>query len=66
MINITDSLLFLSIARNTIDEMHTQKDFKYFIQNEASDYQIMSILINNEIPEEKYNIMVIVIYYFIA
>jgi len=35
--------------------MHPQKDFNYFIQNEASDYQVMSIIVNNEIPEEKYN-----------
>ncbi len=55
MVNISNSLLFLSICRDTICEMHPQKDFNYFIQNEASDYQIMSIIVNNEIPDEKYN-----------
>jgi hypothetical protein len=35
--------------------MHPQEDFKYFIQNEASDYQIISIIVDNYIPEEKYD-----------
>jgi len=56
MINIIDSFLFLSISRDIISEMFTEKDLKYFIQYEASDYQIINIIINNEIPKEKYNI----------
>jgi len=56
MNNIKDSLLFLSICRNTIQEIAIDKDLKYFIQTEASDYQIMGIIINNKIPIEKYNI----------
>jgi len=53
--NINDSLLFLKICRDTICEMINENDFKYFIQNEASDYQIISIITTNEIPNEKYN-----------
>jgi len=37
--------------------MYTNKEFKYFIQNEASDYQIMNIIVHNEIPIEKYNLV---------
>jgi len=56
MKNIKNSLLFLSIGRNTICEMSDNKELQYFIQNEASDYQIINILVNNKIPETKYNI----------
>jgi hypothetical protein len=56
MINIKDSLLFLKICRNTICEMYDNKELNHFILNEASDYQIMNVIINNEIPTEKYNI----------
>ncbi len=55
--NINDSLLFLKICRDTICEMINENDFKYFIQNKASDYQIMSIITNNKIPTEKYNLV---------
>lgn len=53
--NINDSLLFLKIGRNTICEMYGNKELTYFIQNEATDYQIMNIIVNGEIPLEKYN-----------
>ncbi len=55
MINIKNSLLFLSICRNTLNEMNTDKDLKYFLMYEASDYQIMNIIVNDEIPLEKYD-----------
>lgn len=54
--NINDSLLFLKICRDTICETSNNRDLNYFVQNKASDYQIMSIIVNNEIPQEKYNI----------
>ncbi len=54
--NIKDSLLFLKICRNTIYEMTDNQELKYFIHVEASDYQIMNVIVNNEIPLEKYNI----------
>ena len=54
--NINDSLLFLKICRDTICEINDNKELNYFIQNEASDYQIINIIVNNEIPTEKYNI----------
>ena len=54
--NVKDSLLFLSICRNTLSEMYEDKDLKYFIQNEATDYQIISLIVNNKIPVEKYNL----------
>ena len=55
--NINDSLLFLKICRDTICEMNDNKELNYFIQNEASDYQIISVIVNNELPTEKYNIV---------
>jgi hypothetical protein len=55
--NINDSLLFLKICRDTICETSSNKELNYFIQNEASDYQIINIIVNNEIPEKKYDIV---------
>jgi len=54
--NINNSLLFLKICRTTICEIYNEKELNYFIQNEASDYQIMNIIVNDIIPNEKYNI----------
>lgn len=55
MSGLLNSLIFLKIGRDTLCELIDDKDFKYFIQTEASDYQIMNILVHNTIPEEKYN-----------
>ncbi len=60
---ILDSLTFLSIARNVIrdsidfSDIKEKKDLKYFITNEASDYQIMSLLIDETLPENKYDVI---------
>lgn len=56
IVNIKESLLFLSICRSTLYEMYDNKELKYFIKNEASDYQIINIIVNDEIPIEKYNL----------
>ena len=56
MINIKDSLLFLKLSRNTICEIYPDKELNYFIQNEATDYQIMNVIVHEIIPTEKYNI----------
>jgi len=58
---IKDTLMFLSIARDTICESventnsEHKNDLINFIQNEASDLQIMSLLTLGELPEEKHN-----------
>jgi len=61
-INLTDSTLFLLCARDIIKEVvntssiENKDTVKNFIVNEASDYQIMSLLINEELPEKKYDV----------
>lgn len=57
MINLQNSLLFLNICRNTLYESYDNKELKYFIHNEATNYQIMNIIVNNEIPLEKFNLI---------
>jgi|WetSurSiteA1Bulk_404760.scaffolds.fasta_scaffold01494_3 hypothetical protein len=60
---VTDSILFLSCSRRALKEqvLKSQLDeikkvaFSEFIMNEATDYEIMSLLVNNKLPEEKYN-----------
>lgn len=58
---IVDSIIFLSIARDTICEMvemsgqEKTDELKYYIQNEASDYEIMSLLIFGEMDENKFD-----------
>ena len=62
--NLSDSILFLSSAREalkrTIDVSEMLKIDKVessnFIMNEASDYEIMSLLMNEELPTQKYNL----------
>jgi len=56
IVNIKESLLFLSICRHTLHEMFDNKELKEFIKNEASNYQIINLIVNNIIPVEKYNI----------
>ena len=63
MQNLSDSLLFLGCARtalrNIVENSEMEKeDMNYlsnFIMNEATDYQVMSMLITDEVPTEKHN-----------
>jgi len=66
MHNAADSILFLRAARNAVCETITvsetaDRDFVpemiNFVQNEATDYQVMSLMMDNELPEEKHNIV---------
>ncbi len=58
---VIDSLLFLSHARNTIveaiDMSHIEEaeELKVYITNEASDYEVMHLLVFNEMPETKFD-----------
>lgn len=60
---VTDSILFLSCARQALKEQvlkskleETKKiAFSEFLVNEATDYEIMSLLVDNKLPEQKYN-----------
>jgi hypothetical protein len=56
IVKIKESLLFLSICRDTLCEIYDNKELQYFLKNEATDYQIIHIINNEEIPEEKYNL----------
>ena len=62
--NVNDSILFLMSARNALEETVKLSDVMDnneidqsvgYIQNEASDLQIMSLLTTGEIIEEKYD-----------
>jgi len=59
--NFDDSLLFLMAARDAIScaisesSVERKKELKNFIYNEATDYQIMSLLVTGDLPDEKYN-----------
>lgn len=61
-INLTDSMLFLLSVRDIIKEVVEMSSIEHkdtvknFVMNEASDYQIMSLLIDGVLPEEKYNV----------
>jgi len=46
--SVLDSLLFLSYARNTICETIDDSKVQYFIQNEATDFQIIELLVTGE------------------
>ena len=59
MYNVSDSLLFLgcarTAARDVIDlnedmDLESKVYLKNFVMNEATDFQIMSLLMNHEIP----------------
>jgi hypothetical protein len=60
--NIRESVLFLLSARDTLTQMvlesnHENSDEMVgFLENEASDYEIMSLLVTGVLPEEKQNI----------
>jgi len=59
--NMTDSVLFLLSARTALANIVQESDMKEkdeltkFLFNEASDYEVMHLLITNEMPDEKYN-----------
>lgn len=59
---VGESVLFLLSARNSlantvIESKHENVDEMVdFLVNEASDYEIMSLLVTGKLPEEKYNI----------
>jgi len=64
IVNIPDSILFLTSCRLAIKESvlineDIDSEDKYglvdFVMNEASDYQIMNIVVNDEFVEEKYS-----------
>lgn len=64
MKNIRDSILFLLTSRKTISDFIVSESnlndvdkvlAKNFIMNEASDYEIMSILMRSQLPDEKYD-----------
>ncbi len=55
-VKLSDSILFLTIARQTLAEAVSKQNMKDFLINEASDYEIMSLLMTNKMPKEKYNI----------
>jgi len=59
--NIADSVLFLLSARtalaNVVEESNLKEkdELVNFLFNEASDYEIMHLLVTNEMPDEKFN-----------
>ena len=59
--NVGDSVLFLLSSRealaNIVEHSKTENadSLVKFIYNEASDYEIMHLLLNGSLPEEKYN-----------
>ena len=59
--SLGESVLFLLSARNTLAEMvedaghESSEEMINFLINEASDYEIISLLVEGVIPEEKYN-----------
>lgn len=65
IVNIPDSILFLTSCRLAIKESvllnedlekYTKLGLVDFVMNEATDYQIMNIVVNDEFVEEKYNL----------
>jgi uncharacterized protein YjbJ (UPF0337 family) len=64
IVNIPDSILFLTSCRLAIKESvlanedlehYTALGLADYVMNEATDYQIMSIVVDDEYVEEKYN-----------
>lgn len=65
IVDIPDSILFLTSCRLAIKEtVMTNADLEQedryelanFVMNEASDYQVMNIVVNDEFVEEKYSL----------
>lgn len=63
--NISESLQFLVFCREALAQIidassmsSTNKDrTRNFLYNEASDYQIMSLIVRGELPKDKFNIV---------
>lgn len=61
--NVRNSLDFMLCARSTLNEIvsssrvkkETKKSFKNFIMNEASDYEVISLLVEEKLPKKKYD-----------
>ena len=59
--SIGESVLFMLSARSTLAEMvedssHENADVMVnFLMNEATDYEVMNLLVTGQLPEEKYN-----------
>ena len=59
--SIGESVLFLLTARSTLAEMIAESDHENademigFLLNEATDYEIMSLLVDGKLPVERYN-----------
>jgi hypothetical protein len=59
--NLKESLLFLLSARETLcflvkeSKVPYKKELKSFIINEASDYQILSLIVDGELPLNEFN-----------
>jgi len=59
--NLADSVLFLLSARQTLADIveasgaENHDSMIKFLHNEASDYEVMNLLITGKMPEEKYN-----------
>lgn len=55
----TDTIAFMSIARETVasilESKGADKELVDYIINEASDYQVMCLLLDKPMPKEKYN-----------
>jgi len=63
--NETNSILFLTSARTALCDLVEVSEsadpkyvlnMKHFIRNEASDYQVMSLLMDGELPNQKINL----------
>lgn len=58
---VLESLFLLKVARGYVSEsimsseLEEKQDLVNYIQNEASDYEVMHLVILGEMPEEKYN-----------
>jgi len=65
MYNASDSILFMTSARQAVkniiglSESADPKNIakmQNFVMNEATDYQVMSLMMTGEIPEQRYNL----------
>ena len=56
---IFDSILFMKCLRESlceiVEDSENGKDMVYFITNEASDYEVLSLIVEGKLPEEKYD-----------
>jgi hypothetical protein len=54
--NIRESLLFMIAAREALTLFSEDVKVKNFLISEATDYEILSLLLNGVFPKEKYNL----------